>query len=180
MAKKAPLLGKNYNPIGSRLKKFSNQTQSGKESKISKLEAGKEDVKEKSRLSIPELKRTEQVPIIKPEEEALLEKDTKVFLGDLPIEEEGKRTELKFRCTASERDRWHEFSEKVTGRRNKLSNVMRSLLLLLEHSEGQIEALGTSLKDVKPPPKGDALKTVLYEKKIASVLWEAIRRASKP
>ncbi len=169
MAKKASALSKDYNPIGSRLKQFNNDTASPPEKPTSS--------KEQSKTSEPKTSPS----IIKPEEERLLEVKEEVFIDEhFPLEEGGKRTELKFRCSDSERERWHEFSQKVTGKRNRLSNVMRSLLLLLEHSEEQLEKLNHHLKNVKSPPKGDRMKTLLYEKKIASVLWEAIRRSSRP
>ncbi|NER26429.1 MAG: hypothetical protein F6J89_02080 [Symploca sp. SIO1C4] len=176
MAKKASILGKNYNPIASRLKDFNNLPQPNG------TEQEEVEVSIKTTSSFHNTPPKIKAEIISPEEDALLNKESTIKIDEnikLLNQESKKRCEIKFMCSPSERDRWHEYSYKITGKRNSLSNVIRSLLLILEHSEAQLERVSETIREVQTPPRGDSLKTILYEKKIASVIWEAVRRASK-
>lgn len=189
MAKKAPILDKNYNPIASRLKEFKNPLKE-EDNKDSSEESKKQKTNTKKRNSEkkPSSKVTNKATqrrkgeFIDQEEEALLKKEKTIFIDDnfkLGTQESKKRCEIKFMCSGDERDRWHQYSHKITGKRNCLSNVIRSLLLILEDSEEQLEKVSEAIKEIQTPPRGDALKTILFEKKIANVIWEAVRRSSK-
>lgn len=161
MAKRASPLDHTYNPISAKLEDFNNpHPKQGEDEKLT-------------------VSSTQPVgaEIIRDEEEKLLIKENvKTFDKELSLISEAKRTELKFVCSLSEREQLHDFAYKITGRRNTLSNVMRSFLVLLQYAEQEIEGLSESIHAIKAPPRSDRLQSALYEKKIASVLWQAIKR----
>lgn len=161
MAKRTSRLAASYNPIKSKLEDFNNVQQ----------EQG--DNKKKVDTSAPT-----RAAIIQEEEEKLLVKENiQIFDKELSLMSEEKSAEVKFRCSNSEKDDLHDLAKKITGRRNTLSNVLRSFLILLQFAEQEIEVLSESIHSIKVPASNDRMQLALYEKKIASVLWRAIKKA---
>lgn len=149
MAKKVPLLGPDYNPVGSRLQRITSD----------------EDEQESGRKG-------------KGESSGISTSRTRAF--NSLMEKEAMTAELRCRCTRSERRKWHEFAQRMTGEPNRLSSFLRAMLLLLEHADPQLQQLRPILEQLVNPPKSDSMAMILYERRLAELVWEALRRAGKP
>lgn len=153
MSKKTSISTENYSRVGSRLKSV----------------IAHQEHQEKSENPITSIQAR------------LTPKAVKPLPAPLPMQREPISSELRCRCTRSERKRWHEFAYLLTGEPNRFSHIFRALLLLLGNSKQ------TLLNDLRPmfqslenPPKNDSLAITLYEQRLAELLWEALRRAEKP
>jgi hypothetical protein len=87
---------------------------------------------------------------------------------------------LRFRCSESERKKWHDISREITGEHNQLSHVLRACLLILENSYEQLKKVSPEMQRIKRPPVTDGLALALYEHRIAQLLFDAMRAAGRP
>jgi hypothetical protein len=159
MAKRAPILGEDYDPVGARLKKVTESEETGVDDQlqVEKIHEPKEDERQTVER---EEKKTDYFP-----ESTLREAMTSA---------------LRCRCTKTERKRWHQFSQNLTGEMNRFSHIFRAILLLLEHGEEEFQKLAPHIQRIEEPSKNDPLAMALYEQKVAEVLWEGIRRSGRP
>ena len=156
MAKKAPILNKNYNPVGEKLRRA--------------LEV--KDVNTPKKIEKKSLNKTNTLPVTKQVNIESPEKKQK---------QEGAKTyELRCRCSKFERDKWNKFALDFTGEPNHFSHIFRSILLLLEHAEINLDELSRKVKELEKPSKRDLLAVSFYEQKLANYIFEAVRRAGKP
>lgn len=93
---------------------------------------------------------------------------------------EDKLMSVHVRCTASERNKWHDISREVTKENNTFSHIMRACLLLMENSYDELKKLSPDLQRLKRPALQDALGVAMYEKRISQYLYDAIRAAGRP
>lgn len=180
MAKKAPILSKNYNPVGEKLRRV---LETAAETSDAPLQ--------------PKAKEPAQVVEKEPSHEVVPESVNEAPAADniveLPKQSAGAKSphkstssknamtsELRCRCTKSERKKWHDFAMRVTGAPNQFSHVFRAMLLLLEHAEKELEKQNHKLEVLENPSKQDPLAVTFYEQKLASFVWEALRRAGRP
>ena len=91
-----------------------------------------------------------------------------------------KDVSARFRCTLSERKKWHEISRELTGDHNQLSHLIRAALLLVENSYEQLKKSSSEVQRIKKPANTDMLGITFYEQKIAQVLFDAIKTTGRP
>ena len=169
MAKRAPILSENYNPVGERLRRV--------------VEAP----------AVPQIKREEKVvdihrpvssvlatPAAMPEQEYQTPSTEKEPIPEIPTDKELKDVSVKFRCTLSERKKWHDITHEVTGEQNQLSHLIRAALLLVESSYEQLKKVAPEMQRLKNPAKSDALAITLYEQRLSQHLFDAIKGAGRP
>jgi hypothetical protein len=161
MVKRAPILPDNYNPVGERLRRV--------------VDADSEP------LIIREEKIVDLIrPASLPEAAVQPEIKTKEPIPEIPTDKEIKDVSVRFRCTPSERKKWHEITREIAGDHNQLSHFVRACLLLLENSQGQLERVGTDIQRMKKPASNDSLALALYEQQLAQYLFDAIKAAGRP
>ena len=169
MAKRAPILPDNYNPVGERLRRV--------------VEAPPE----------PQINREEKVidihrpissavaaPVARLEPEYQAPSTEKEPIPEIPTGKELKDVSVKFRCTLSERKKWHEITHEVTGEQNQLSHLIRAALLLVENSYEHLKKVAPEMQRLKNPAKSDALAITLYEQRLSQHLFDAIKGAGRP
>ena len=169
MAKRAPILPENYNPVGERLRRV--------------VEAPEE----------PQIKREDKVvdinrptssviatPTAVPEQIYQTPSTEKEPIPELPTDKELKDVSVKFRCTLSERKKWHDITHEVTGEQNQLSHLIRAALLLVENSYEHLKKVAPEMQRLKNPAKSDSLAITLYEQRLSQHLFDAIKGAGRP
>jgi len=162
MAKRAPILPDNYNPVGERLRRISEP--------FSPVVVPGENV---IALPTPESSPvTEAVP-----GPALRERE---LIPDIPTGQELKTVSVRFRCALNERKKWHELTRELTGDHNNLSHFIRAALLLVENSQGQLQRLAPDIQRFQKPATNDPLGLTLYEQRLAQLLYDAIKAAGRP
>lgn len=166
MAKRAPILPEGYNPVGERLKRVIDPqeviTTQQHEEKIIEI---RRDVL----TGIP-VKQTSETFIFQEKEP----------IPEIPTDKELKDVSARFRCTLSERKKWHEISRELTGDHNQLSHLIRAALLLVENSYEQLKKSSSEVQRIKKPANTDMLGITFYEQKIAQVLFDAIKTTGRP
>jgi hypothetical protein len=159
MAKRSTILDVDYNPVGARLR-----------SAVSPLAPTDPE-------SVPpvgsQANQQELLPSPPPE-------PTPLFRDPRRTEREIKDAYLRFRCSESERKKWHDIAREITGEHNQLSHVLRACLLLLENSYEQLKKVSPEMQRIKRPPVQDALGLALYEHRIAQLLFDAVKAAGRP
>jgi hypothetical protein len=158
MAKRASILDVDYNPVGARLRTI-----------VEPANDGLEDVSpaaERTPYAVPS-------PFAQPQQTSLMRDERRPT-------REIKDAYLRFRCSESERKKWHDISREITGEHNQLSHVLRSCLLLLENSYEQMKKVSPEMQRIKRPAVQDALGLALYEHRIAQLLFDAIKAAGRP
>lgn len=161
MAKKASILNENYNPVGEKLKRAL---------EIKSTNTSSSEIEEPANKKEP---LTNSLDILE-------SRVTEFYKPKKKEEVKAKTYELRCRCSKSERDKWNKFAMNFTGEPNHFSHLFRSMLLLLEHAEVDLETLSRKVKEIEKPSKGDLLGVSFYEQKLASYIFEALRRAGKP
>jgi hypothetical protein len=164
MAKRAPILPENYNPVGERLKRIA------------------ENFKDQPVvLQMPELPTPPppepRIPTT-PEEMAFL--SLRQEFPDTPKSIELKSGSVRFRCNPLERRRWHEIVREVSGDQQNLSHFIRAFMLLLDQSQTELRKMTPDIQKFQRPSNGDTLGHALYEHRLAQCLHEAIRLSEKP
>jgi hypothetical protein len=154
MAKRAPILPENYNPVGERLRSFSQPLT----------------------LTRPSSESFDITPTDS-ETPVLLEREP---IPEIPTEKELKAVSVRFRCTPSERKKWHEITRELSGDHNNLSHFIRAAMLLLENSHEQLMKLAPEIQRFKKPGTTDMLGITLYEQRLSQYLYDAIRLAGRP
>jgi hypothetical protein len=154
MAKRAPILPENYNPVGERLRSLSQPLT----------------------LTRPSSESFDITPTDS-ETPVLLEREP---IPEIPTEKELKAVSVRFRCTPSERKKWHEITRELSGDHNNLSHFIRAAMLLLENSHEQLMKLAPEIQRFKKPGTTDMLGITLYEQRLSQYLYDAIRLAGRP
>ncbi len=163
MAKRAPILDENYNPVGARLRKAI--------APVAAAPAEEEQQREPSSQQPPNL----VVLSSQSEQEREGQGET------LPAQnKEVKESYLRFRCTASERKKWHDITREITGEHNQVSHLLRACLLLLENSYDQMKKVSPDIQRMKRPSSQDSIGQTLYEQRVAQYLFDAIKSAGRP
>ena len=162
MAKRAPILPDNYNPVGDRLRRVLQPAASTLEQdgKVTNLP---QQVVEAEGASSPDvaLREREQVP-------------------EVPIDKELKTTSVRFRCSLSERRKWHTMTQEFSGDHNNLSHFIRATMLLVENADEQLRRLAPDIQRCRKPATTDTLGIALYEQRLAQLLYDAIKTAGRP
>jgi hypothetical protein len=156
MAKRS-ILDDDYNPVGARLKSVVTPP----------------DDSPAAPSSVSPQHQPEPLPSLQPEPAPL-------FRDLRRAERELKDAYLRFRCSESERKKWHDLSREITGEHNQLSHVLRACLLLLENSYEQLKKVSPEMQRIKRPPVQDGLGLALYEHRIAQLLFDAVKAAGRP
>lgn len=164
MAKRSTILDDDYNPVGARLKNVV--------APLTQPEAADEATPAEVRGD-DRARQQDFLPSPKPEPSPL-------FRDPRRIEREIKDAYLRFRCSESERKKWHDLSREITGEHNQLSHVLRACLLLLENSYEQLKKVSPEMQRIKRPPVQDGLGLALYEHRIAQLLFDAVKAAGRP
>lgn len=164
MAKRSTILDDDYNPVGARLKSVIASPPEGEPAAATHLEAAR---------GLDRGRQEDLLPSPTPEPAPL-------FRDPRRVEREIKDAYLRFRCSESERKKWHDLSREITGEHNQLSHVLRACLLLLENSYEQLKKVSPEMQRIKRPPVQDGLGLALYEHRIAQLLFDAVRAAGRP
>jgi hypothetical protein len=168
MAKRAPILPENYNPVGERLKRVVEPTPETPANIDEKVIELTRPIVAAVAAAVPELSPPQ----------ALVEE--KEIIPEIPTDKELKDASVKFRCTPSERKKWHEITQEITGEHNQLSHIIRATLILVENSYEQLKRVSPEMQRLKNPPKTDSLATALYEQRLAQLLFDAIKATGRP
>jgi len=171
MAKRAPILPDNYNPVGDRLRRILQPAPAP--SPVERDSSEPERVVQSSLVQpiaapAPAVSHEVQVPI---EREPIPE---------IPTDRELKAVSVRFRCTLSERRKWHEVTRELTGDHNNLSHFIRAAMLLLEHAHEPLKRLAPDIQRMVKPATTDALGITFYEGRLGQYLYDAIRLAGRP
>ena len=169
MAKRAPILPDNYNPVGERLRRVvesPSETQVNREEKIIDIHRPIQSV---AAAPAPIAEQNYQPPIV-----------DKQPIPEIPTDKELKDVSVKFRCTLSERKKWHEITHEVTGEQNQLSHLIRAALLLVENSYENLKKVSPEMQRLKNPAKSDSLAITVYEQRLSQYLFDAIKGAGRP
>src|SRR5436305_1538332 len=102
MAKRASILDVDYNPVGARLRSIAEPANDAPDSASPRAD----DSRQGSSAAVPQ-----------PEQTSLLRDERRVS-------RELKDAYLRFRCSESERKKWHDLSREITGEHNQLSHVL--------------------------------------------------------
>jgi len=164
MAKRAPILPENYNPVGERLRSFTQPlTLAGTSSEPVEISM--------SRIETPDpVAAAPEFPMLRERE----------LIPDVPTEKELKAVSVRFRCTPSERKKWHEITRELSGDHNNLSHFIRAAMLLLENSHDQLTKLAPDIQRFRKPGTTDMLGITLYEQRLSQYLYDAIKSAGRP
>ena len=87
---------------------------------------------------------------------------------------------MRFRCSASERKKWHGITRELSGDHNNLSHFIRAAMLLLENSHDQLMKLAPDIQRFRKPGTTDTLGITLYEQRLSQYLYDAIRATGRP
>lgn len=171
MAKRAPILPENYNPVGERLKRV--------------MEAASEHVVQEEKvieLHRPVTQTPLETPIrvAEPIPQPKTVQTERRIVPEIPTDKETKDVSVKFRCTLSERKKWHEITREISGDHSQLSHFVRACLLLLENSQSQLERIAPDIQRLKKPSSADTLGLAIYEQQLAQYLFDAIKSAGRP
>lgn len=166
MAKRAPILPENYNPVGERLKRLTQPLTISRASSAPEIVAAP----------------VAQPPVI---EDATLQPTTPTLrerepIPEIPTDRELKGVSVRFRCTPSERKKWHEITRELSGDHNNLSHFIRAAMLLLENSHEQLTKLAPDIQRFRKPGTTDMLGITLYEQRLSQYLYDAIKSAGRP
>lgn len=164
MAKRAPILPENYNPVGERLRSFSQPLALARPSP--------------EPVTVPVVAaEAPEIVTAGPEIPALRERE---LIPEVPTDRELKAVSVRFRCTPSERKKWHEITRELSGDHNNLSHFIRAAMLLLENSHEQLTRLAPEIQRFRKPGTTDMLGITLYEQRLSQYLYDAIRTAGRP
>jgi hypothetical protein len=165
MAKRAPILPENYNPVGERLKR------------VVQLPPA---VVPEPLVETPRIVGMSQPhSLLKPHppSSALVERRP---IPETPVDRELKTASMKIRCTLSERKKWHEITRELSGDHNNLSHFVRAAMLLIENSYDPLRKLAPDIQRFQKPPTNDTLAITLYEQRLAQYLYDALKQAGRP
>lgn len=158
MAKRAPILPDNYNPVGERLQRLTQPS----------AVVGGDNV---IALAPPEMPLpAEAGPVLRERE----------LIPDIPTGPELKTVSVRFRCAMSERRKWHELTRELSGDHNNLSHFIRAALLLVENAQEELQRLAPDIQRFQKPATTDPLGLTLYEQRLAQLLYDAIKAAGRP
>ena len=163
MAKRAPILPENYNPVGERLKRFLPPPA---------IVAPPDPQPE---YNLIEMARPTAEPSVSLN--ALPEREV---IPEIPTDRELKTVSVRFRCTLSERRKWHEITRELSGDHNNLSHFIRSAMLLVENAFEQLQRLAPDIQRFRKPATTDPLGITLYEQRLSQHLYDAIKSAGRP
>ncbi|MBD1848356.1 hypothetical protein H6F89_34410 [Cyanobacteria bacterium FACHB-63] len=169
MAKR--VLGDDYNPVGSRLQRVLLP--------IKAVKPTQSPAEESMNAELDTAPPTSPINFFEKQGElrdAIDRSETGALKG---ARSEAMLCEMRCRCTKSERRKWHDFAYRLTGEPNTLSHILRALLVLLEHAEGDFEKMSALVQALEKPSKNDSLQVALYEQKLAQILWETMRRSGR-
>lgn len=169
MAKRAPILPDNYNPVGERLRRVveaPSEPQHSREEKVIDLHR-----------PVPSAL---MIPLASGERSIEAQSIERQLIPEIPTDKELKDVSVKFRCTLSERKKWHEITHEVTGEQNQLSHIIRAALLLVENSYEQLKKAAPEMQRLKNPAKSNSLAITLYEQRLSQFLFDAIKSTGRP
>jgi hypothetical protein len=167
MAKRAPILSQNYNPVGARLRgalapiPISTDVEGGQGDK-EPLQVKPADVLKLMPQELNEGEGRGRLPAVQR------------FVKEI------KESYLRFRCTDAERKKWHDITREITGEHNQLSHVMRACLLVLENSYDELKKVSPDIQRMKRPSSQDSMGLAIYEQRISQYLFDAIKAAGRP
>lgn len=164
MAKRAPILPDNYNPVGERLQRL-----------LQPVVPAPEPVAEA--LRVIELSRVEPPAVPLKVAATLPEREP---IPEVPVDHELKTVSVRFRCTPGERKKWHEITRELSSDHNNLSHFIRAAMLLVENSYEPLRKLAPDIQRFQKPATTDPLGITLYEQRLAQYLYDAIKLAGRP
>ena len=167
MAKRAPILPDNYNPVGERLRRIAQPVTPALPPNANVVEFAPltpspvAPVERADETPRPRLREREPIP-------------------EIPTAQELKGVSVRFRCTPSERKKWHEITRELSGDHNNLSHFIRAAMLLVENAHDQLKRLAPDIQRFKKPATTDAIGITLYEQRLAQYLYDAMKATGRP
>lgn len=169
MARRAPVLPVDYNPVGDRLRRLTLSPESPATPvqysdaipTAERPSPGPEDEASVRLRDMPRGPEPERIP-------------------EVPTGRELKAVSVRFRCTPSERKKWHELTRNLSGDHNNLSHFVRAAMLLFDHAHDQLVRLAPEIQRLRKPATTNVLGIVLYEQRLAGFLYDAIRNSGRP
>ena len=174
MGKRAPILPEGYNPVGDALKKAVNpQPFVFIEPQKPRMEDKVVDFhREETRVGEASDRETSP-PLVS----ILREKEP---IPEIPTDKELKHTSFRFRCTESERKKWHSMAQELTGEHSQLSHFARAVFMLMENAFDELKREAPDMQRLKYPAKTDPMGLALYEQRLAEFLFDAIKVSGRP
>ena len=166
MARRAPILPENYNPVGERLKRIAENFRD------------QPVVVQMPERSTPTPQPPEARIPATPQQMAIL--TLRQEFPEMPKAIESRKGSVRFRCNPLERRRWHDIAREVSGDQQNLSHFLRAFMLLLEQSQEELRKMVPDIQKFQRPTNSDTLGHALYEHRLAQCLHEAIRLSEKP
>lgn len=172
MGKRAPILPGGYNPVGDALKRAVN-SQPSAQTILSSAENKVVDFRrEENRAGEPTpLEATS--PAL-----SILKERTPI--PEVPTDRELKQGSFRFRCTESERKKWHSMVHELTGEHSHLSHFARAAFLLIENAFDELKRVEPDIQRLKYPAKSDSVGIMLYEQRLAEILFDSIKASGRP
>jgi hypothetical protein len=174
MGKRAPILPEGYNPVGEALKKavklqpsvFLDSQKQATENKV--IDFHREEIK---------VEHYSDWETSRPSESIIREKEP---IPEIPTDKELKLTSFRFRCTESERKKWHSIAQELTGEHSQLSHFARAAFMLMENAFDELQRVAPDIQRLKYPAKTDPMGLALYEQRLAEFLFDAIKVSGRP
>ena len=173
MGKRAPILPDNYNPVGERLRRILQSPPPTAPIPPVILETTTENI---ASPTIPESRLAAISMVAELRADPRAEREP---IPETPVDRELKGVSVRFRCTLSERKKWHEITRELTGDHNNLSHFVRAAMLLVESAHEPLKRLAVDIQRLRKPATTDSLGITYYEHRLAQHLYDAIRSAGR-
>lgn len=174
MSKRAPILSENYNPVGERLRRILQPAPSV----FMVPEAGPNISKDGTGVSPTVATTMPSIETFSGDSRAVMSEREPI--PAFPTDRELKSVSVRFRCTLSERKKWHEITRELTGDHNNLSHFVRAAMLLVESAHEPLRRVAADIQRLRKPATTDALGITLFEQRLAQHLYDALRAAGRP
>lgn len=176
---KRSILQDDYSPVGARLQRYRQSATEGQgaEEELTEEQAKRSSAPTDGEKAKAEVTHLGSLPPPQRKKRRLTPADA------APPEEDlgpGMTDVLRCRVTQEERRRWHDLSYRVTGEHNQFSRIFRSLLVLLENAESELDKRADELQRMRRPAKADRMGITMYEYQLAQILYDAMRAAGRP
>jgi hypothetical protein len=167
---KRPILPENYNPIGDRLQRATSIPTPS-------------PLPSESETSL-EVETTQSDPVAPLLGIPVSELAVKSQADPLSLESDHgqdlKESSFRFRCSASERRKWHSIAIELTGENGQLSPIVRASLLLIESCYDELKRMSPDIKRLRRPAKQDSLAWLFYEHRLAEYIYDALKASGRP
>ena len=173
MGKRAPILPDNYNPVGERLRRILQPPPPVATRMPPAVETTEQNIE------LPSITESRPGPASRVVEMRMDPREEREPIPETPVDRELKGVSVRFRCTLSERKKWHEITRELTGDHNNLSHFVRAAMLLVESAHEPLKRLAVDIQRLRKPATTDSLGITYYEHRLAQYLYDAIRSAGR-